>query len=187
MNSRFAPLVYAVVLAVVLSACVSSPAPTAPVSTPPPPTTAAPSPSPTAVALVTHHLGHATFVTPANWQVVIPRMWITTIQPRLFLSTDPISDPCPSTFIEGYACFTPLAKLQPDGILVTVDDSVGLMLKTYTPPPTTSPPAAWCRQLGGDLQVDARLGGGFAHACIRGPDTASAASAFLAFVASFHA
>jgi hypothetical protein len=185
-NRGFARLVYVVVLAVALSACTSSPAPTAPVS-PPPPTTAAPSPSPTAVALVTHHLGQVTFVTPANWQVVIPREWMAPVGPELFLSNGAIADPCPSEFVSVETCLRPLAGLPPNGILVRLEGTAIAVPNNYTPPPTTMPPDSLCRGLGGELQIFAHISRGpNASACLRGPDLASNESAFLSFVTSFH-
>ncbi len=82
---------------VLIAACGPVPGPTAspepsPTATPSP----SPSPTPTVAFEVTHQIGGLSFITPADWQIVVPRRW-TEPGPTLFLSNVPIADPCPTS------------------------------------------------------------------------------------------
>ena len=89
-------------------------------------------PTATPVPDITRQFGDLSFVTPADWNIVVAREWSAPIGPRLFLSNAPIADPCAAASL-AQECWKPLAELPADGILVTLSGSALLGLPNPTP------------------------------------------------------
>ena len=140
--------------------------------------------SPQGSALVTRELGGLSIVTPADWQIVLPRVWTAPIGPRVFLSSSPISDPCPNAFTAGDACQKPLAALPPNGTLVTIWGSATVQPSDASQAVAAGPAGQTCAALGGERALRAAFPGFVITACLRGPDLATNEVLFRAMVAS---
>jgi hypothetical protein len=176
------PRLIAAVSLVLLAACTALPVPT-PTRSPAQSPTATPTPSPTAAAEVTQHVWGLSFVTPASWHLVEPRVWTYPVGPRLFLSSAAIADPCPSVFLQAQ-CLKPLAELPPGGILVTFGGSATLNPPNPTPIPIALLAGGLCAEIGGERELRASFPGFGVTACLRGPDLAANDAAFRRLVAS---
>ena len=143
-----------------------------------PVTTASPQPA----AMIPHAFGSLSFMAPADWQIVLPKVWTAPVGPRVFLSNASISDPCPTEFSD--ACWRPLAALPPTGILVTIGGSATAQPFDATPEVIVDSVSEICRTLGGERQLHASFAGFWVTGCLRGPDLATNETAFRELVAS---
>ncbi len=183
-----------VALAVALAACAVTPPSPSPAVTASPPRSPAslspssvpsPSPYPVPVDFVEVPFDNGTFMAPASWHVLTPRIWTAPVGPLLFLSDAPIADPCPTEARAAATdCWKPLATLPPGSILVTFAGSGTLQLANPTPKPSEIAPQDWCAEIGGDHESVTRFPGYVVSACLRGPDTATNQALFAGLVAS---
>ena len=126
------------------------------------------SPTTTPAAVVESSYGNISWVMPASWKKVIPRVWTAWVGPLVFLSNARIIDPCASSFRVN-ACRKPLTKLPPDGILLTFQGSAVVL------PPNSKVPVKVavrrdCQDMGGELEFVNFFHGVVIDVCLRGPD-----------------
>ena len=136
-----------------------------PQSAPVPPNASSP---PTPAAVVKSSYGNISWVMPASWKKVTPRVWTAPVGPLVFLSNARIIDPCASSFRVN-ACWKPLTKLPPDGILITFQGSAAALLPTSKPPVKVAVRRD-CRDMGGELEFGTFFRGVSIDVCFRGPN-----------------
>jgi len=173
MKTRLAPILTLILLA----ACAAPPQHSASaihLTSPQPSPSAAltPTPMPTPSAVVTTFFGSMSFVMPASWQEVTPRVWTVPVGPRLFLSNAPIADPC-ALSERGPECWKPLAELPPSGILVTFAGSATTTLPNPSPVAQEIAVSGWCQEIGGERALTSNFPGFGVIACLRGPNLAA--------------
>ena len=170
----------------ILTGCIASPEPSTSVqsiASPQPLPSATPARSPATGAVVATSFGGVSFVMPASWQEVRPRIWGMPAGPRLFLSNASITDPC-AVSPRGEECWKPLAELPPDGILVTFTSSAGLMLPNPSPTPHEIVVGGWCEEMGGERSLESSFLPFAFSACLRGPEFATNEALFAQVLSS---
>ena len=154
----------------------------APQSAPVPPNSSS---TPTPAALIKSSYGNISWVMPASWKKVIPRVWTAPVGPLVFLSNARIIDPCASSFLVT-ACWKPLTKLPPDGILLTFQGSAGALLPNSKSPLKVAVRRD-CQDMGGELEFMNSFRGVGIDACLRGPDFTANEALFQQMMSSMKA
>lgn len=126
--------------------------------------------TPTRAAVASSSYGDISWLMPASWQEVRPRVWTMPVGPRLFLSNVRIIDPCASSFRGGTDCWKPLTKLPADGILVTFAGSATAQIPNPSPILTEVAVSRECQDMGGKREIGTYFLGFGINACLRGPN-----------------
>jgi len=139
--------------------------------------------TPTPAAVVRSSYGNMSWVMPASWKKVIPRVWTAPVGPLAFLSNARIIDPCASSF-RVTACWKPLAKLPSDGILVTFQGSAGALPTNSSKVLVKVAVRRDCQDMGGEREARTSFLGVGIDACLRGPDFTANEALFQQLVSS---
>lgn len=167
-----------ILVPILLAACA---APTQPSASAPPSSTTESAPTPSAV--VRSSVGGMSFVIPASWQEITPRVWTMPVGPRLFLSNAPIADPCAASW-RGEKCWKPLGELPSDGILVTFAGSGTAEISSPSPVPQEIAVSGKCQDMGGERELATSSLGFGVSACLRGPNLAANEALFHQLLSS---
>lgn len=129
--------------------------------------------TPTRTAVIRSSFGNMSWVMPASWKEVIPRIWTASVGPRLFLSNAQIIDPCASSYRGGIDCWKPMTKLPTNGILVTLAGSAVAQIPKLSPKLVKIAVSQACQNMGGEREVSTFFLSLGVDACLRGPDFAA--------------
>jgi hypothetical protein len=141
--------------------------------------------TPTRAAVVRFSFGDMSWVMPASWNKVIPKIWTAPVGPLLFLSNAQIVDPCASTY-RGTECWKPLTKLPADGILVTFEGSAIIQVESLALVFVELAVSRNCQDMGGRREIATYSHGLGIDACLRGPDFAANVAKFKELVSTQH-
>lgn len=141
--------------------------------------------TPTHVTVVGSSLGDISWLMPASWNKVIPKIWTAPVGPLLFLSNAQIIDPCASAY-RGSECWKPLTKLPVDGILVTFEGSATIQVESLALVFVELAVSRKCQDMGGGREIATYSHGLGIDACLRGPNFAANEAQFKELVSTQH-
>jgi hypothetical protein len=131
---------------------------------------------PTDDGRVTETRAGVTFTRPASWFVVQPPENFIP-GPFLWLSSEPMSTPCPMTADFPVGCL-PGEVLPDGGILITFSSGATVTPQAPTALPIATFASDTCARAGGEA-VSTRIGSTYIAACMRGPLAATTLDAFF--------